>query len=94
MKKAIIKRLVEDYNSYAELVALNYAKVREGECDDGTLQWNRGTLSQIKAYLTELATALQVKLCWECGDHPFGYDDWKRSLNYRTVSVDVEELED
>ncbi len=93
MKKTIVKKLVEDYNSYSELVALNYAKIKEGKCDDGTLQWNRGHLYQIESYLKELATMLQITLYWECGDHSFGYDDWKRVLNYRTVRVDLEELE-
>lgn len=40
--KATLEKLVKDFNDYSELVALNYAKKKEGKCDEGTLQWNRG----------------------------------------------------
>lgn len=42
--KNILMRLVKDFNEYSELVALNYSKMKEGKCDEGTLQWNRGHL--------------------------------------------------
>ena len=82
-----VKRLVEDFNNYSELVALNYAHQKEGRCDDGTLQWNRGQLSKIEEYLDELAPQAGVKLEWECKEHTFGHDDWKRELTYRTVRI-------
>ena len=85
MKKDLITRLVNDFNDYSELVALNYSKMEEGTCDESTLQWNRGHLSQIEEYLVNLAELLGIKLCWECKEHNFGYDDWQRVLEYRTV---------
>lgn len=89
----ILMRLVKDFNEYSELVALNYAKIKEGECDDSTLQWNRGNKNRIEEYLRELADSLGVNLIWECKEHEFGYDDWKRTLEYRTVSISFEDLE-
>lgn len=83
----IIKRLVSDFNEYSELVALNYAKQAEGKCDEGILQWNRGHLYCIEDYLESLAKGMNVTLTWECKEHSFGFDDWKRTLEYRTVSI-------
>lgn len=94
MKKKMVERLVNDFNTYSELVALNYSKRKEGECDESTLQWNRGHLSQIEEYLKEVSSLLGNKLYWECKEHIFGYDDWQRVLEYRTVKVDYAELED
>lgn len=92
MKKQMLEKLVSDFNTYSELVALNYSKKEEGECEEGMLQWNRGNLNRIEEYLKEMANLLGVKLYWECREHTFGYDDWKRILEYRTVSVDMQEL--
>lgn len=87
MKNFIIK-LVKDFNNYSELVALNYAKMKEGKCDDSMLQWNRGNLNRIEEYLNDLSkTVPGVNLKWECKEHTFGYDDWQRQLEYRTVRV-------
>ena len=47
-------KLVKDFNEYSELVALNYSKMKEGKCDEGTLQWNRGNLNRIEDYLKQL----------------------------------------
>ena len=86
--KDFIIRLVGDFNVYSELVALNYAQMKEGKCDESNLQWNRGRLSQIEEYLKYLAEGKDgVSLKWEFGEHTFGYDDWKRQLEYRTVRV-------
>lgn len=85
--KNILSRLVKDFNEYSELVALNYSKKKEGKCDESTLQWNRGHLYQIEEYLKELADKLEVELVWECREHTFGFDDWKRKLEYKTVSA-------
>lgn len=90
--KNILVRLVKDFNEYAELVALNYSKIKEGKCDNSTLQWNRGHLAQTENYLKELADSLGITLNWECKEHNFGYDDWKRVLEYRTVAINVEDL--
>ena len=84
-KYDILEKLMGDYNEYSELVALNYAQVREGRIDDGTLEWNRGHLYCIEGYLIALARDLDVNLTWEFGPHSFGFDDWKRTLEYRTV---------
>lgn len=91
--KNILMRLVKDFNDYSELVALNYSKMKEGKCDDSLLQWNRGHLSQIEEYLKEAVGSLGVTLYWECKEHTFGYDDWKRQLEYRTVRISLEDLE-
>lgn len=93
MVVGVVNRLVKDFNEYSELVALNYSKKKEGECDETTLQWNRGNLNRIEEYLIELAKSLGVNLNWECKEHTFGFDDWKRQLEYRTVSISVEDLE-
>lgn len=53
--KDFIMKLVKDFNEYSELVALNYSKMKEGKCDEETLQWNRGNLSRIEDYLKQLA---------------------------------------
>lgn len=91
--KNILMRLVKDFNEYSELVALNYSKKKEGKCDDSTLQWNRGNLSRIEDCLKELAGSLGIALYWECKEHEFGFDDWKRMLEYRTVKISFEDLE-
>lgn len=91
--KNILMRLVKDFNTYSELVALNYSKQKEGKCDEGTLQWNRGHLNQIEEYLKDLASNLGVTLNWECKEHEFGFDDWKRILEYRTIKISFEDLE-
>lgn len=86
--KNILIRLVNDFNSYSELVALNRAQMKEDKCDDSMLQWNRGHLNQIEEYLKEFAENARVILTWEFKEHVFGFDDWKCILEYRTVSVD------
>lgn len=91
--KNILMRLIRDFNEYSELVALNRSKMEEGKCDDSTLQWNRGHLCRIEEYLNDAAGSVGVTLHWECKEHTFGYDDWKRVLTYRTVSIYCEDLE-
>ena len=54
----LIMHLVNDYNTYSELVALNYAQLKEGKLEDSVLQWNRGHLSRIQDYLTQLAEVI------------------------------------
>ena len=94
MKRELIAKLAEDFNNYSELVALNYAKIKEGKCDESTLQWNRGSLNKIEEHLKLLADAFGVKLYFRCDKHSFGFDDWKRELEYRTVMVDYLDLAD
>ena len=60
--KKILMRLVEDFNEYSELVALNRSKMKEGKCDDSTLQWNRGHLDRIEVYLNDAADSVGVTL--------------------------------
>lgn len=84
----LILKLEKDFNDYSELVALNYQQMKEGKCDESTLQWNRGNLNRIEDYLEQLSKSIDgVNLLWECKEHIFGYDDWKRQLEYRTVRV-------
>lgn len=85
--KLMLEKLVDDYNNYSELVALNYAKKKEGKFDEGTLQWNRGSKNRIEEYMLELADVMGVELEYKCGVHSFGFDDWKRNLEYRTVHI-------
>ena len=86
--KDFIMKLVKDFNTYSELVALNYSKMKEGKCDESTIQWNRGNLNRIEEYLKDLSESTPgVNLKWEYGEHTFGYDDWERQLEYRTVRV-------
>lgn len=82
----MIDAMIKDYNEYSELVALCYAKKKDGEkVDEGTIQWNRGHLYCIEEYLTDLAKEIGVELSFECGMHKFGFDDWQRWLEYVTV---------
>ena len=86
--EALLYKLAEDYNRRSELVALNREQVKEGTCDDGTLQWNRGVLNQTEDYLQMLAKEENVKLTFVLREHEFGFDDWKRKLTYNTVFLD------
>ena len=87
MKKFILK-LVNDYNNYSELVALNYEKMKEGKCSESDVQWNRGHLYQIEDYLKYFESNTKgVKLYWECGEYNFGFDDFQCQLKYKTVDV-------
>lgn len=86
--EALLYKLAEDYNRRSELVALNREQVKEGTCDDGTLQWNRGVLNQTEDYLQMLAKEENVKLTFDRREHDFGFDDWKRKLTYNTVFLD------
>ncbi len=83
----IISRLVKDFNNYSELVALNYSQMKEGKCEEHTLEWNRAYLCCIEGYLKELAGKEGIRLKWECKEHTFGYDDWQRQLEYKTVRI-------
>ena len=91
MKKYLFK-LIEDYNTYSELVALCYAKKKEGKCTEETLQWNRGHFHRIEDYLNDLANDMGVKITYTCGPHTFGYDDWKRELEYVTADISMAEI--
>lgn len=85
--KEMIQKLMKDYNNYSELVALNYEKKREGNCDEGTLQWNRGHLYCIEDYLKALAEDMNLSLAWKCEEHTLNYGDVERKLTYRTISL-------
>ena len=56
--QAFLEKLMADYNDYSELVALNYEK----KVEEGTLQWNRGSLNKTKEHLEEFAGLMKVKL--------------------------------
>ncbi len=84
----ILFTLISEFNRYSELVALNYQQIKEGKCDRETLQWNRGGLDKIEDHLNMVADAMGVTLHFECKEHIFGFDDWKRNLEYRTVWAD------
>lgn len=86
MEKLLCK-LIGEFNSYSELVALNRAQQKEGKCGEGTLQWNRGSLNIIEDHLKMVAGELGVKLTYDYMEHDFGCDDWARKLKYITVSL-------
>lgn len=46
-----------------------------------------GNMNRIEEYMKGLADVMGVKLEYECGVHSFGFDDWKRNLEYRTVQI-------
>lgn len=81
--QAILNRLINDFNSYSELVALNHYKKHEGRITE----WNRGSLNIIREYLEDFTKSRGVGLTFTCGTHPFlDYE-----LEYVTVSpVSVE----
>ena len=78
--QAILNRLINDFNAYSELVALNRYKKHEG----GITEWNRGSLNTIRKYLGEFAKSRGVGLTLTCGTHPF----LDFELEYVTVSVE------
>lgn len=83
--QAILNRLVKDYNSYSELVALNYYRKHE----KGITEWNRGSLSIIREYLEDFAKSIGVELTFTCGTHPFlNYELKYITVSYTTSSVD------
>ena len=81
--QAILNRLINDFNSYSELVALNHYK---GHREDIT-EWNRGSLNIIRGYLGDFTKSRGIGLIFTCETHPFlDYE-----LEYVTVSpVSVE----
>lgn len=76
--QAILNRLIKDFNSYSELVALNRYRKHE----EGITQWNRGSLNIIRDYLEEFAKSRGVGLNFTWGTHPF----LDIELEYPTVS--------
>jgi len=83
--RELLETLIEEYNDYSELVALSRAKMKEGKGIDGMLEWNRGCLNKIGEHLEKVAEIMGVKLEYRCERHVFGFDDWRRDLEYRTV---------
>ena len=84
----LLCRLAAEYNRRSELVALNKEQLKRGECDDGTLQWNRGALNQIEEYLHLIAREENVKITYEYHEHDFGFGEWSRKLSYNEVYLD------
>jgi len=81
----ILNRLVKDYNSYSELVALNYYRKHE----EGITLWNRGSLNIIEGYLDEFAKSIGVELTYTLGTHPFlNYELEYTTASYTAPSVD------
>lgn len=85
----LLDRLVGDYNHFSELVALNRKKMKEGQCDEGLLEWNRGTLNQIEHYLEDLVKEFGLELNYEYGSHEF----MDYELEYLTVKLVRKEVE-
>lgn len=85
--KNIILAMARDYNRFSELEALNYEKAKTGRFDLLMAARLDGATDTIRRDLTNLANDIGAKLIWEHKEHEFGYDDWKRTLEYETVSV-------
>lgn len=83
--QAILNRLIKDFNSYSELVALNYYR-KHGE---DVTEWNRGSLNIIRDYLEEFTKSRGVGLNFTCGTHPF----LDIELEYLTVSPIISSVE-
>lgn len=83
----MLQKLVEDFNDYSELVALNREQKQEGSCDEGMFQWNRGHLNCIDKYLRTIAEDMSLELIWECNEHNFECQGQERQLKYRTVRL-------
>ena len=75
---AFLEKLMSEFNGYSELVALNYQQ----KAEEGTLQWNRGSLNRVEEMLKEFAELNGVNLVFTCGTHPFLGEE----LEYRTVN--------
>ena len=58
LEAKIIDRLIEDYNVYSELVAINHA---QGQNDE----WNRGQRSMAKEYLDSMCEITGTVLVFE-----------------------------
>ena len=80
---AFLEKLMEEFNGYSELVALNY----EQKAEEGLIQWNRGHLYCVEEMLKEFAGLNGVNLAFTCGTHRF----LERELEYRTVNLEGED---
>lgn len=87
---AMLKKLVSDYNDYSAFVAFNREQMKENNCDETTLQWNREHMYCIETYMEELAVLMGVKLKFDYGFHEYASDDCQRYLEYRTASIEEE----
>ena len=81
--QAFLDKLMGEFNSYSELVALNYYRGHDKE----TLEWNRGHLHCVEEMLKEFAELNGVNLVFTCGTHPF----LEEELEYRTVNLEGED---
>lgn len=61
LARDLLNRLVGRFNTYSELVALNYYKKHEG----GTIQWNRGHEDAYEDEARELAEQMVIKINYE-----------------------------
>lgn len=85
-----LKKLMGEFNSYSELVALNYYQGHDKE----TLEWNRGHLYCIEEMLKEFAELNEVNLVFTCGTHPYKFSQFpflEVELEYKTVNLEGED---
>lgn len=80
---AFLEKLMGEFNSYSELVAINYHRGHDKEI----LEWNRGHLDCVEEMLKEFAELNGVNLVFTCGTHPF----LEVELEYLTVNLEGED---
>lgn len=81
MLNDVLDKLISDYNTYSELVALN----RVQHHDPSITQWNSGRLDSTEAYMAELADILGVRLTYLFGDHGYVTPDGRKMLSFYKV---------
>lgn len=81
----LLEQMVDDFNHYSRSVALIRAENKE---DEGTLQWNRGSLDRVEDYMEGLANLMGVKLKYKFDVHVYGRGQkWEQELKYGTVEI-------
>ncbi|PNH18653.1 hypothetical protein B6K86_08635 [Lachnospiraceae bacterium] len=80
----LLEQMVDDFNHYSRSVALS----RADDKDEGTLQWNRGSLDRVEDYMEGLAHLMGVKLKYKFDVHVYGRGEkWEQELKYGTVEI-------
>jgi hypothetical protein len=84
----LLYKLAEDYNRRSVLVTLDRERVKDGACDDVTLQWELDLLNSTEEYLEKMAKKVNVKLIFDYREQEVYYGGRRRKLTYSTVSID------
>ena len=66
---AIIKGLIEDFNYYSKLVAVDELRKKEADFDNEVFNWRCGRLYQINQTVTDLVSVIpNIKLEWDIAE--------------------------